>query len=78
MIGQHGEVRTGSQTNHRLYRLPGGLEQRQDQTDPRALADLTIKNKKTALHTHLPSPAADVPDRAIDTPRETSPLRLTP
>ena len=69
---------TGPQTSVRLCRLPVQPEREQGQTHPRALVDPWCKNQETLLRTHLPSLAADVPDRVTHSHRETSPPTSTP
>ena len=63
-IGFNGEH--GPQTS---LRPEGG----QGQTHPRVLADLNCKDTETALQSDLSGPAADVPDRVVNSYRKASP-----
>ena len=70
LADEQGKVRTGSKTGFQLCRLPGPPQTGKGQTNTRALADL---NKQDIV----PGPAVYVPDRASNSHRKTSPLRLT-
>ena len=69
---------TGPQTGLQFRRLPVQPERGKGQTHTRVLADPNHKDIRFAGPTNLSAPAIDVPHRATDSHRKTSPPRWTP
>ena len=72
VAGKRGQIRTGTQTDFQLRRLPVRLEGRQGQTHHRTLADPTKQSTGDLVTTSLSGPETNVPDRSINCHRETS------
>ena len=72
LASKPGEIRAGPQTSIQFCRLPVRLERGQGQTHPRALADLTGKDKRSYVRSGMPGSETDVLDRITNSSRETS------
>ena len=77
LVGEHREIRAGTQTSLRLRRLPVRSQVRPGQTDSGPVAKPSRQNTSSATITGLSGPAAHVPDRSPNSHRETSSPRPT-
>ena len=77
VAGKRRQIRTGTQTEFQLRRLPVRLEGRQGQTHHRTLADPTKQSTGDLVTTSLSGPETNVPDRSINCHRETSTVGQT-
>ena len=77
LVGEHREIRAGTQTSLRLRRLPVRSQVRPGQTDSGPVATPSGQNTSSATITGLSGPAAHVPDRSPNSHRETSSPRPT-
>ena len=75
---RHGEIRSGTQADIQLCRLPVQPEEVQGQAHSGMLADLKFVNSKAAHRPFLLVQTTYVPNRPFDRYRETGPLRSAP
>ena len=77
LVGEFGKIRTGTQTNLQLCRLPVRPQVRLGPTDTGPVAKSSRKDTSTFVATGLSGPAVHVPDRSADSHRKTSSPRPT-
>ena len=75
--GELGKIRTGTQTDLRLCRLPVRPQGRSGPTDTGPLAEPSGQVKRNTLSTDLSSPTVHVPDQFVNCHREASSPRST-
>ena len=75
LVGEFGKIRTGTQTNLQLCRLPVRPQVRPGPTDTGPVAKSSREDTSTFVTTGLSGPTVHVPDRPANSHRKTTSLR---